>query len=121
MRGPPLRRDLAEPSANLITDLGFHQLSGDQRDRLAHEILEPTIAHLRDDIGNHHAVTFGHRGVSPFVWTARTADEFGATVADPLSGSTNPTLVTPLLPVQPVNAPIQRVRVPPWEMSDVPR
>src|SRR5439155_26843796 len=64
MRGAHLRRDLADRGADLLADLGLHQLAGDQRDRLAHEILKPTIAHLRDDIGNRHALTIGHRGVS---------------------------------------------------------
>jgi hypothetical protein len=62
MRQPRLGRDLAELRADLGADLGLHQLAGDQRDRLAHEILEPTVAHLGDDIGNRHALTFGHRG-----------------------------------------------------------
>ncbi len=84
MRHTRLRRDLAEPRADLITDLGLHQLARDQRNRLPHEILKPTIAHLRNDLGNRHALTFGHRGVSIRL-AARTADEFGATVADPSS------------------------------------
>src|ERR1700749_3711630 len=48
--------------AHLARDLGLHQLAADQRDRLAHEILQPAIAHLRDNIGNRHPLTFGHRG-----------------------------------------------------------
>ncbi|MGB0093762.1 MAG: hypothetical protein WBP81_14680, partial [Solirubrobacteraceae bacterium] len=52
--------------------------------RLAHEILKPTIHRLGDDIGNRHALNFGHRGVSIRL-TAITADESGATVADPSS------------------------------------
>ena len=63
MRQPRLGRDLAELRTDLSADLGFHQLTGNQRDRLPDEILKPTIAHLRDDIGNRHALTFGHRGV----------------------------------------------------------
>ncbi|MGB0096849.1 MAG: hypothetical protein WBP81_30455, partial [Solirubrobacteraceae bacterium] len=39
---------------------------------------------LGDDIGNRHALNFGHRGVSIRL-TAITADEFRATVADPSS------------------------------------
>ena len=49
---PGLRHDLAKPSTNLRADLGFHQLAGDDRDRLPHEILKPPVADLRDDIGN---------------------------------------------------------------------
>jgi hypothetical protein len=84
MRDARLRRDLAQLSADLAADLTFHQLTRDQRHRLAHKILKLTIHRLRDDIANRHAVTFGHRGVSIRL-TARTADEFGATVADPFS------------------------------------
>jgi hypothetical protein len=90
MRGADIGRDLAELRPDLRGDLRVHHLAGDQRDRLAHEILKPTIHRLGDDIGNRHALTFGHRGVSNRL-TAGTADEFGATVADP-PGSTNPTL-----------------------------
>ena len=85
MRGPRIRRNLAQLGADLAADLALHQLTGDQRDRLPDEILKPTIHRLGDDIGNRHALTFGHRGVSIRL-TARTADEFGAAVADPLSG-----------------------------------
>ena len=82
MRQPHIRRDLSQPGADLATDFALHQLAGDQRDRLTNEILKPTIHRLRDDIGNRHDLTIGHRGVSNRL-TARTADEFGATVADP--------------------------------------
>src|SRR5512142_2340419 len=64
MRQPRVGRDLAELRADLSTDLGLHQLTSDQHNRLADEILKPTIAHLRDDIGNRHPLTLGHRGVS---------------------------------------------------------
>ena len=64
MRHPRARRDLAEFRPNLRGDLRLHQLPRDQRDRLAHEILKPAITHLRNDIGNRHALTIGHRGVS---------------------------------------------------------
>ena len=84
MRDARPRRDLAPSSAHLSADLGLHHLAGDQRDRLAHEILKPTIHRLGDDMGIRHALTFGHRGVSIRL-TAITADEFGATVADPSS------------------------------------
>ena len=80
-------------------DLALHQLASDQRHGLTNEILKPTITHLRNDISNRHPLTFGHRGVSNRL-TAGTADEFGATVADPsrVGGATYATLVTPLLP-----------------------
>jgi hypothetical protein len=61
---PRLRRHLAQLGTDLSADLGLHQLPGDQLDRLPHEILKPAIANLRDDIGDRHALTFGHRGVS---------------------------------------------------------
>ena len=36
-----------------------HQLASDQRDRLANEVLKPTVAHLCNDISNRrHALTF---------------------------------------------------------------
>ena len=63
MRRPDVGRDLTELRADLRRDLALHQLAGDQRHRLTHEILKPTVAHLRDDIANRHALTFGHRGV----------------------------------------------------------
>ena len=101
MRQPHIRSDLPELGTDLSRDLSLHQLPRDQSDRLAHEILRPTITHLRNDIGNRHPSTIGHRGVSNRL-TARTADEFGATVADPLNRApTYPTLVTPLLPKRP--------------------
>jgi hypothetical protein len=63
------------------TDLGaerrLRDLSGDQRHRLPNEILKPVVADLRDNIGNRHALTTAHRGVSS-TSTAGTADEFGA-------------------------------------------
>ena len=61
MRHPALGCDLAERGADLLADLGFHQLADDQRDRVPDEVLKPTIAHLRDDIGNRHALSFGRR------------------------------------------------------------
>src|SRR5205823_7382845 len=85
MRQPPLGRDLAELRANLGADLRLHQLPGDQRDRLPDEILQPTIAHLRNDIGNRHALTIGHRGVS-----------FTSTAVQPTSSAPRwPTLAGP--------------------------
>jgi len=81
MRAPNLRRHLTQPSTNLSRDLALHQLASDQHDRFANEILKPTIHRLGDDIGNGHALTIGHRGVSIRL-TAGTADEFGVTVAD---------------------------------------
>jgi arsenite-transporting ATPase len=43
----------------------LHRRGARGRDQLAHEVLQPAVAHLRDDIGNHrHALTFDHRGVS---------------------------------------------------------
>ena len=81
VRRPCLGRYLSQPGADLIADLGVHDLAGDQRDRLPDEILKPPITHLRNDIGNRHALTFGHRGVSIHV-DCGTDDEFGATVAD---------------------------------------
>ena len=83
MRHTCLGRDFAERGADLSRDLAFHQLAGDQRDRLPDEILKSTIHRLGDDIGNRHALTFGHRGVL-LTSTVGTADEFGAAMADPL-------------------------------------
>jgi hypothetical protein len=79
MRDPRLRTNLAELGANLARDLRLHDLARDQRDRLAHEVLQPTVHRLGDDISNRHALPFGHRGVS-FTSTAGTADEHDATV-----------------------------------------
>ena len=92
-----LGRDLAEPGADLRRDLALHQLAGDQRDRLADEILKPTITHLRDDIGNRHALTFGHRGVSIRL-TAEQPTSSAPRWPTLSQRSTYPTLVTPLLP-----------------------
>jgi hypothetical protein len=64
VREPGLRRDLAELSTHLGRDLRLHQLPRHEDDRLAHDILKPPIPHLRNDIGNRHPLTFGHRGVS---------------------------------------------------------
>jgi hypothetical protein len=64
MRRPTIRRDLPQPGADLSPDLRLHQRPRDQRNRLAREILKPTIAHLRNDIGNRHPLNLGHRGVS---------------------------------------------------------
>ena len=86
MRQPHLGRDLPQLSTNLSADLGLHQLAGDQRDRLANEILKPTIHRLGDDIGNRHPLTFGHRGALLHVGLLEQPDEFGAAVADPRSG-----------------------------------
>ena len=72
MRQPRLGRDLTERSADLSGNLAFHQLPGDQRDRLTNEILKPTIHRLGDDIGNRHPLTFGHRGVLLHVGSLRT-------------------------------------------------
>src|SRR5947208_8413020 len=101
MRQPRLRRDLAQPGADLSRDLALHQLPGDQRDRLPHEILKPTIHRPGDDIGNRHALTLGHRGFS-FI-DCGTADEFGAAVADPSQSRTDTASVTPLLPTRPAD------------------
>ena len=65
MRRPRLRTDLTELSANLSRDLALHQLARDERHRLTHEIIQPTLAHRCDDISNRrHALNLDHRGVS---------------------------------------------------------
>ena len=81
-------------------DLRLHQLARDQRDRLTHEILKPTIAHLRNDIGNRHALTFGHRGVSNRL-TAVNSRRVRRHGGRPSQRSAYPALVTPLLPKRP--------------------
>jgi hypothetical protein len=86
MRQPRRRRNLTELGPDLRRDLALHQLAGDQRDRLTNEIVKPTVHRLGDDIGNRHALTSGHRGVSIHVGLLEQPDEFGATVADPLGG-----------------------------------
>ena len=51
MRRSRLRRDLAELGTDLRQTRSLSiKGPGDQRHRLAHEILQPTIAHLRDDM-----------------------------------------------------------------------
>ena len=99
---PGLRHDLAKPSTNLRADLGFHQLAGDDRDRLPHEILKPPVADLRDDIGNRrHALTIGHRGVSIHV-DCGNSRRVRRRDGRPSRASTYQALVTPLLPTRPV-------------------
>ena len=110
MRQPGLRRDLAKPSTNLGADLGFHQLAGDDRDRLPDEILKPPVADLRDDIGNRrHALTFGHRGVSIHVdcGNSRRVRRHGGR---PSRAPTYQALVTPLLPTRPSDADVRAKR-----------
>ena len=102
MRQPRLRRDLAELRADLSADLGLHQLARNERDRLADEILKPTIAHLGDDIGNRHALTFGHRG--DLLHVDCTIQPTSSAPRWPTLGgaSTYQASVTPLLPSHPL-------------------
>ena len=84
MRRPGLRRDLAEPGADLgaRSRASINSRATSATASRTKSSSRPSRV-LRDDIGNRrHALTFGHRGVS-FTSTAVTADEFGATVADP--------------------------------------
>jgi hypothetical protein len=92
MRRALLGRDLTELRANLRRDLRAHQLTRDQRDRLAHGILKPTIPNLGNDIGNRHPLLFEHRGVS-FSQLCGGANEH-----ERHGGRNHDALVTPLLP-----------------------
>jgi hypothetical protein len=62
MRHPRLWRDLTQLRADLGADLGLHQLRGDHRDRLTHEITVLACEHASNDISGSHPSTFGHRG-----------------------------------------------------------
>lgn len=54
MRHPALWRDLAELRTHLGADFGFHQLAGDQRDRLLDEVLQAPVADLPNDMSSRH-------------------------------------------------------------------
>jgi len=58
----PLGAHLPVASADLSRYLRLHQLTGDDRNRLPHEIAVLAREHVGDDIRNGHASAFGHRG-----------------------------------------------------------
>jgi hypothetical protein len=77
-----LRRPFAAPGAGQLRDLGLHQLTHDQRDRVAQQISMLAGHRLRDDIGSGHHLALGHRGAPSHrtrgkarrAWTPRWSD-----------------------------------------------
>jgi len=82
----PLGARLTVWGADLGGDLGLHQLTRDQRDRVAHEVAVLARHHLGDDIGSGHPLAFGHRGVLLHVGLLEEPTSLRPTVAGPTTG-----------------------------------
>jgi hypothetical protein len=53
--------------ADLLGDLGLHQLAAQPRHRLAHDVAVLVVEQLADQLVGGHPVVLGHRGVFSFV------------------------------------------------------